>query len=637
MMDYYTNDIETYPNIFTIAIERFSDGAQWLFEMSSRKDDTVEALNFLDMLEKMPDIAMVGFNNVGFDYPIIHQWWASRGAIGYQGAYVICEGIINSQENFHEHMVWESDHRIRQIDLYKIHHFDNQARRTSLKKVEFAMRVPSLMDLPFPPGTELGYREMDELIDYNINGDVVNTREFLKETLEAIEFRQTFGDKYINYNDTKVGKQYFIEELEKAGVTLKDSSNNWIQTRRPQINLDDAVFSYVGFSHPEFQRIHQWFMEQVITETKGVFNDVSCTIDGFKYDFGLGGIHGSVESQTVYADEEYIIEDWDVASYYPNLAIKNNVSPEHLGATFCRIYEDVYNKRKQHAKGTPQNAVMKLALNGVYGDSNSRFSPFYDPLYTMTITINGQLLLCMLADALRNVPDLTMIQINTDGLTIRYPRCHYQTVHDTASRWEAFTLLELEHVEYERMHIRDVNNYIAVGVDGKVKRKGAYEYDRGWHQNHSALVVPKAAERVLLEGISVTQAVLEHSDIYDYCLVAKAPILKLDDMQVQGTTRYYVSTQGGTLRAVKPPPKGMRKGDFKKAQGVSQAMYAQNNTTGAHNPNIHTKNRSKYADVISEVEKSWKTTVCNDMMGCTNPINYEYYFDRVRKLVEPVS
>jgi hypothetical protein len=32
----------------------------------------------------------------------------------------------------------------------------------------------------------------------------------------------------------------------------------------------------------------------------------------------------------------------------------------------------------------PESAMLKLALNGVYGDSNNVFSVFYDPLFTMT-------------------------------------------------------------------------------------------------------------------------------------------------------------------------------------------------------------------------------------------------------------
>lgn len=198
-------------------------------------------------------------------------------------------------------------------------------------------------------------------------------------------------------------------------------------------------------------------------------------------------------------------------------------------------------------------------------------------------------------------------------------------------------MLELEHVEYQRMHVRDVNNYMAVKPDGEVKRKGAYEHEREHHQNHSALVVPKAAEMVLTQGIPIEMAVLQHTDIYDFCLRVKAPQIELDGVPQQGTCRYYVSTTGGTLKTIKPPPRGMVAGDFKKAQGVTNQEYWRQNQTGLHNPLIHTKNFSKYGPAIGEVEKGWKATVCNNIMDCSAPINYQYYIDRVRKLVDPVT
>jgi len=634
MIDYYTYDIETYPTCFTVAVEHYATRAQWRFEMSFRKDDTQRLIKFLDELSDLPNVAMVGFNNIGFDWPIVSEFWKSDGTTGYEGAYKKCQAIIGTNDPF-AHTIW--DPAIPQIDLYKINHFDNSARRTSLKQVEFNMRVWNLMDLPFPPGSDLTSVQVDMLLDYNMNGDVVNTREFLTECLPAIEFRETFGSEWLNYNDTKLGKKFFINELEKAGVDCFTINNQPIQTPRASMDLKDALLPYINFNHPEFQRIHRWFYEQTITETKGVFKDVECTVEGFNYVFGLGGIHGSVEAQTVTSGDDHIIEDWDVASYYPNIAISNRLYPAHLGERFCDIYQRLYEQRKGHAKGTPMNAALKLALNGVYGDSNSKFSPFYDPLYTMSITINGQLLLCMLAEMLvTQVPGMQMIQINTDGLTIRYPRGHKFLVHTICDTWQTLTHLTLEDVEYARMHIRDVNNYIGVYLNGDLKRKGAYEYEREHHQNHSALVIPKAAEMVLCHGFSVETAVQYHTNIFDYALFVKAPRLELDGVPVQGRSRYYVSTAGGTLRSIKPPPKGMVAGDYKKAQGVTNSSYWLGNVTGVHNADIHTKNRSQYGSLISETEKGWKVTVCNDIMQCTNPINYEYYYDRVRKLVEPV-
>lgn len=643
MNNYYVYDIETYPNCFTCSILDYQTGDMVCYEISDRYNHARELIAHITRLANTVNAHMVGYNNLGFDYPIVHEFVKSDGMTGYTGAYALCQRIIRSQESF-QFMVPHPDHIVQQIDLFKIHHFDNQARRTSLKQIEFNMRTPHLQDLPFPPGTYLTHDQIDTLIHYNMFGDVANTAKFLGETLKAIEFRMTFGSRWLNYNDTKIGKMYFIQQLEKAGIQCYKPNGEPMQTKRGSIRLRDALLPTIHFNLPAFQRIHAWFWAQTIVETKGVFNDVNCTINGFKYDFGLGGIHGSVESQTVYGNDDYIIEDWDVASYYPNIAIANNLYPEHLGEKFCAIYQDVYNQRKQHAKGTPQNAAMKLALNGVYGDSNNQYSPFYDPLYTMRITINGQLLLCMLTESLLTVPTLSMVQINTDGLTIRYHRSYQSHVHNLCREWEHMTRLTLESAEYSRMHIRDVNNYIALKPDGSVKRKGAYEYEREHHQNWSAMVIPKAAEQVLIHNRTVEEAVYSNNDIYDYLIFKKAPQFELvfqrgnEKVRVpqQGRSRYYVSTVGGTLVATKPPPEGKQFGDYKKANGVSEYEYAQRNMTGIYDPAIHNKKRSVYTSQVSEAEKGWLVTMANDISQCVNPINYEYYLERVRRLVEPV-
>jgi hypothetical protein len=141
-----------------------------------------------------------------------------------------------------------------------------------------------------------------------------------------------------------------------------------------------------------------WLKEQTITETKGVFKDLTATVNGFTFVFGLGGIHGSVEREKVVSDDTHVIESRDVTSYYPNLAIKNRFYPAHLGEKFCDIYADLFEQRKKYPKKSSESATLKLALNGTYGDSNNKFSVFYDPLFTMRITLNGQLLLCMLAE-----------------------------------------------------------------------------------------------------------------------------------------------------------------------------------------------------------------------------------------------
>jgi len=53
--------------------------------------------------------------------------------------------------------VWDSNHIVPQIDLFKIHHFDNNSKRTSLKKLEFNMRSEKIQDLPYQVGSTLTF------------------------------------------------------------------------------------------------------------------------------------------------------------------------------------------------------------------------------------------------------------------------------------------------------------------------------------------------------------------------------------------------------------------------------------------------------------------------------------------------
>ena len=76
----------------------------------------------------------------------------------------------------------------------------------------------------------------------------------------------------MNHNDTKIGKDFFVMELEKAGVEcyeFGEYGRKPKQTLRPQIALKDAIFPWITFDHPELNRVLEWLKAQTITETKG--------------------------------------------------------------------------------------------------------------------------------------------------------------------------------------------------------------------------------------------------------------------------------------------------------------------------------------------------------------------------------
>lgn len=641
-------DIETYPTAFTLWAINAVTLQERYFEISVRRDDRKELIEWLSGL-KRTNSRMVGFNNIGFDYPVIHEFintyeWCNAVTLAQKAT-----AIITEYDPF-KHTIWPSDRHVEQLDLYKINHFDNQARRTSLKVLEINMRSNNVEDLPYKPNTLLTPPQIGKLAQYNKH-DVKETLKFYYLCVDQIAFRETLSEQYkrdfMNHNDTKIGKDYFIKVLEenKPGICY-GADRRPRQTVRQSIQLGSVVLPYVKFDHPEFNRILNYFKTQTITETKGVFTDLHCTVDGFEYHFGVGGIHGSKRWSIDRSTDTHVVIDLDVASYYPNLAIENNLYPEHLSADFCTIYKDVYEQRRSHAKGTPENAMLKLALNGVYGDSNSKYSPFYDPAYTMAITINGQLLLCMLAEQLRVVPDLEMIQINTDGLTVRIPRYCEFLLDEVCKSWENLTRLELEKVHYSAMFIRDVNNYIAQYTDGKLKRKGAYAHnhqDRAelpWHKNHSALVIPRAAEKFLIEGSPIEETIKSCIDPFDFMIKAKAPrsnFILWGDEQQQNTLRYYVTVEGQQLIKVAPPVKGARVGQFKRKNGISDSFYHEVLKEVGDNwdERIHTKNKSKYTERRTDFESGYLTSICNDVNDFDfSNLNYQYYVDQALKLVD---
>lgn len=672
-------DIEVFPNTFTMAIGGVGVKESYVFEISDRKNEYNEFRKFLHRLHRNGD-RMIGFNNIGFDYPVIHHMLKYRVSDAEEIYNFAMDVITVDREDRFKYIIPDWKQVIPQVDLFKIKHFDNVARATSLKIIEFNMRSPNIEDLPFPVGATLTDEQKDVLIEYNKH-DVKETFKFYQECLEDIAFRETLGKKYgmnlTNHNDTKIGKDYFIMKLEESeeGIcyTRHKGGRRVRQTKRDSINLGEVVFPYVKFERPEFQAVMDWLMKQTITETKGVFNDIpeenlgdlakychmiekkkkfksepsqkeldefyaehplgwveerllksgkishyghwriapnlNTIVDGFQYDFGTGGIHGATSSSIYDTNEDVVIVSKDVKSYYPNLAIVNRVYPEHLSELFCDIYQEVYEERQRYPKGSSENAVMKLALNGTYGASNDKYSPFYDPKFTMAITINGQLSLCQLAEKLVEVEGLKVVMINTDGLEYVVPHENKGEADEICKDWEHLTGLILEGGTYERLCIRDVNNYIGIdGENGSIKRKGAYQHEGlGHHQNQSALVVKMAAEDSLLHEGDVRRFITGHDNKWDFMLRAKIPrssrLVTInqdgDETPQQNICRYYISTQGKQLMKIMPPlPKDPEK--------------------------------ERYIGI----DRKWLVKVCNDIEEFSWDIDYEYYIEEAEKLVE---
>lgn len=460
----YTYDLETFKNLF-VFIGKFEGSPEFqVFEISPRRNQRGELLQWLSYL-KARGVLMQGFNNLGFDEHILDFLYKTPVVDAFS-LYQKGQEIISAQFRGERiHPIYWKDREIAQVDLMRINHFDNKARATRLKDLQFAMRTESLEDLPYSPHEDLTFDQMDDVIRYGCH-DVSETEKFGIICKPLIELRQDLIDTgvlsgdVLNYSDVKIGEKYLVT---KIGRNKCYKGSRPIQTHDHAITaVKDVLLSKIYFRTDECNEVLNWFKDLVInvhSETKPKFVK---HFAGLEFHFGLGGVHASVERKVFRSNDEYMIKDVDVSGMYVAVAIANGFAPKHLGEDFRMNYKQLQTDRARYKKGTTMNAVLKLAGNGVYGKSNDMFSPFYDPRYTFTVTCNGQLQLLQLAERFASIPGLQLIQANTDGITAYVPRQYEWLFECHKIAWQNETLLKLEEVEYESMHIRDCNNYIAV-------------------------------------------------------------------------------------------------------------------------------------------------------------------------------
>ncbi len=562
----YVYDIETLASLFTYTAINIDTEEIIKFVIHNDKCELRELIKHLEECK-----GQIGFNSVNFDYPVIHfillnyySWleFELKGSDICDLIYTKAQELISSQ-SIYGSGIKESEVLIKQLDLFRLHHFNNMARTQSLKGLEIAMNYPNVMDMPIHHSKDdITVEEIDEILEYNEN-DVLATYEFYKLSKGKIDLRKDLNIKYNlncdNYPDSKIGEQLVLKlYCEKTGLNIWDVKK--LRTKRESIDLKDCIFDYIEFKTEKFNNLLNTFKNKTIVETKGSVSE-SVIFQSTKYDYGLGGVHACIKEGVYVSTEDDIIMSLDVASLYPSIAVINQLYPEHLGVEFSDVYEDVLNQRivAKKAGNMVLSDGFKLALNSVYGKSNDEHSFLYDPLYTMKTTLNGQLMLTMLIEKLV-LAGFQVLMVNTDGLECFVPKDKMGVYYSICKVWEANTKLVLEYVEYSKMIIRDVNNYISVSNKGKVKYKGMFEIEKELHKDNSFKIIPIALSEFFVNGVPIEHTIKNHSNIYDFCGRQKfkgkdygeTHVLEYDENNLaidkitkqQKNVRYYLSNKG---------------------------------------------------------------------------------------------
>ena len=564
-------DLEVFPNFFLAGFLPKDDDTPVFFELSMWRNDALAFDRFL----RQRGLRLIGFNNLNYDYPIIHYLLNSQVLVSINDPDFLTQFIYKRScdlmtQEFTAIPYWEE--KIPQLDVYRVHHLDNKAKSATLKDIEFNIRHENVEDLIIPPHSYLMKDQDEELredvIKYNHN-DLIATKKFYIKSKKEIQLRKNLSEKYrlrlLNAGDAKIGSEIFAAKLAPAlGIEMQELKKR--RTERHIVLLKECVFPYVNFKTSELQGLLEEAKKVIIYEgeTKGIWKQ-KLGFKGVNYTFGLGGIHGCIDSGFYREGDGKVIITSDVVSYYPNLSIKNRFYPKHLSSIFCDVYEDIFNERRTYPKGTPENYGLKIALNASFGKSNDKYSFFKDLMYMLKTTVNGQMLLMMLVERVSHLGQVLMA--NTDGIEILMPRTNLEEYYTICRKWEKFTRLELEHGRYKSMVIRDVNNYRAIfhnddeetDIDeDKQYEKGVFEINKMIHKDHSQMVVPKALKAYYQYGTPIPEFIRNHDDIFDFYMRLKiksnfsAEIRyvvgsNINTVQLSKTTRFYASTTGGYI------------------------------------------------------------------------------------------
>lgn len=576
-------DLETLDLFTATFIDRDSDETR-VFVISKDKDERESFFKFLN-----EEVAgLIGYNSVNFDGQVIEYMYRNPNCTA-QDIRRYAQ-IITSEENRRPDVA-EWNFRIPQLDLFRALSLSTKAKRVGLKWCEYMMDLENIEDMP-SQGEGTNWEEM--VLSYNLN-DVIATKELYTRYKHEIELRKAItmrdGVNVMNSTEPDMAKKLFGRYLSRAmRIPLNDLKS--MSTSRDVVHVKDIIFPYVTFNTEKFQEVLTHF-QSLSLKNKDNFEKI-VNYKGIPIVFALGGIHAAPKNKIYSSDENRIIKSLDVVSFYPNLMIRNNLCPAHLPKdVFLPLYEGFFNERKSIPKSDPRNYILKILLNSTYGLTNDEYSFLRDRAVTLSICINGQLLLTKLLEMLAEKIPLELIMMNTDGFEISIPKAYEEVYHSICKEWESLTKLELEFVDYQKMIISDVNNYIAIYTNGKTKTKGKYEFkDIPLHKNKSHCIIPYSVYEYWVNGIPVEETIKKHRNIFDFCAGVKAKksvergqssyelhAIAIQDLKItklSKTVRYYICNKNhdgylmkrysiGSLEQVEAPA---RKGKIFKAWTV---------------------------------------------------------------------
>jgi len=457
-------DTETLPNRTLFCAKNIETG-EW-FDLWRHDDDAPARLT---RFVQQADSTFIGFNSKSFDNAVVAAFCLGRTEIEIKR---IADDIITNRLS-----PWNAmrKHNLRDIILDDIDLIEVAPSFVGLKAYGARMHMPKLQDMPIAHDEMITPDQEPMLLEYCHN-DVDTTAELLNqlegELLLRVEMSRRYGADMRSKSDSQMAEQAYI-----TSMGLKRQDNEIPKTVRY------TPPAFLKFMDAELQALLDRVSEHVFNmnpatghvQLPDFLGQQTIKFGSGDYQLGVGGIHSVHDKQVCHLAGDDHMCDLDAASFYPSIILECGFVPAALGKRFVEEYRKIYERRLE-AKRTGDkitDATLKISLNGTFGKLASRYSVLYSPDLMLAVTLTGQFTLLMLIEWLERAGAVTL-SANTDGIAIRYTKEQKDLVEKVVNKFSEVSGFVFEYTPYRVLAMKDVNNYIAIKPDRKLKVKGIY-------------------------------------------------------------------------------------------------------------------------------------------------------------------
>ena len=561
-------DIEIFPNVFHCVCKNTETGKIDKFEISSRKVQIEELVNFF--LQK--DILICGYNNHHYDDIVINYILDYSERMKNMPVFKVCDSLFNlsqiivtgDNEDISKFKKWKYANYFDSMDILTM--MFSSKLRIGLKEMQLTMHYPNVLEYHGDFNSFLQTDDIDDMISYNIN-DVESTEQLLNilSSKGEIDLRlfleKEYGFNALSMDSVKFGETLLERECAKA---MNISVKQLREMRSPMdyIPLKDVILPCISYKNQILKDVLEDMKKQVVYSKERKGYEKQFVLSNTRFSVGVGGIHSLNNPEIFVPKKDEYIGHLDVASMYPSFIVQYGWFPAHLGKAGLSVYVDIYHQgvNAKHSGQKTKNLALKLVLNSVTGKMQQETSWMYDPFSVFKIRINGQLVLLMLVDILLQY-DCKIIQVNTDGVMFVGKREIESRLRESVTELEQKTKLTFEADYYEAFYQYAVNDYFGV-IEGYskskdpnlIEKKGMFITKTNLGKGLAPTIIPEAVIKYFVESIPIETTIKECKDIKKFMIgqrVDKKFEVEYNDKKVQRINRFYASTNGCYLYKIK--------------------------------------------------------------------------------------